>query len=319
MVPRGTLRTHLRTVLGPIVLKLEGRWEHLGSPVWSAVRTLEHRVAALEAAATRLSDGIQRQDEVAAVAPLLLDAAATQHAGLRAAARRDHEVWDAIRRGERRLGEIEQRLEVARREVLFELRYGRDDGWRPAPLVEHKILDQEKVESMRGALRLNVGSGSLAVEGYVNVDGRAINGVDVVAEVGDLPFDDGTVEEVRSAHVLEHFPKEELRRRVLPHWVAKLRPGGTFRAIVPDAVSMMDAWSEGTLTFEDLREVTFGGQDYEGDFHFTMFSVDSLTALLEGAGLVDVRVVEAGRRNGLCLEMELVAFAPEGGRHAKLA
>jgi predicted SAM-dependent methyltransferase len=83
--------------------------------------------------------------------------------------------------------------------------------------VEPKVLDEAKVEAMRGRLRLNVGSGSLAVDGYVNVDARAIDGVDVVADVADLPFDDGSVEEVRSSHVLEHFPEEELRRRVLPH------------------------------------------------------------------------------------------------------
>jgi len=309
MVLRTTLRRLLHVVLARV-------GEPLQRPLWGSIRILEHRADALESAATRLTRAIERADEEAgsAAAPLLLDAVATQHAGLRAATRRDREVWATIEGEQRRLTELAQRLEVVRREVLFELRYGRTErtGDQPAA-VQAMVLNEAKVAAMGQALRLNVGSGTLAVEGYLNVDARAIDGVDVVAEVGDLPFDDGSVLEVRSAHVLEHFPEEELRRRVLPHWVAKLQPGGVVRSVVPDALSMMRAWSEGALPFADLREVTFGAQDYEGDFHFTMFSAESLAALLAEAGLVEVEVVEEGRRNGLCLEMELVARKPEGG------
>lgn len=320
-MPRGPGTRLLRVALRPLVSRLDRRWAGPVDPLRESVRRLEHRADALERSTTALFDHARRADEGAGAdaAPLLLDAVATQHAALRVAARRDNDVWEAIRRSEHHLAEVQQRIEVVRREVLFELMYGRKGPTeRGAPAeagavtIESKVLDEAKVESMRNALRLNVGSGSLAVDGYVNVDVRAIEGVDVVADVGDIPFDDGSVEEVRSAHVLEHFPEEELRRRVLPHWVAKLRPGGTLRAIVPDAVSMMQAWAEKELTFEDLREVTFGAQDYEGNFHFTMFSVDSLTGLLEEAGLAEVEVVRAGARNGMCLEMELVARRPEG-------
>ena len=314
-MPGRPSRRLLRAALLPLVSRLDRRWAAPFGPVWESVRRLEHRADALEASTTILFDHARRQDEGAGAeaAPLLLDAVATQHAALRAAARRDNDVWEAIRRSEKELAEVQHRLEVVRREVLFEMRYGsKSETGLPDPVVEPKVLDEAKVESMRGALRLNVGSGSLAVEGYVNVDGRAIEGVDVVAEVGNIPFDDGSVEEVRSSHVLEHFPEEELRRRVLPHWVAKLRPGGTLRAIVPDAVSMMRAWAADTLTFEDLREVTFGAQDYDGNFHFTMFSIESLTALLQEAGLVEIEVLRAGARNGRCLEMEIVARKPEG-------
>ena len=61
---------------------------------------------------------------------------------------------------------------------------------------------------------------------YVNIDMRELPGVDVVAPIDQLPFDDGTVAEIHSAHVLEHFPQEDLQRRLLPYWRDKLRPGG---------------------------------------------------------------------------------------------
>jgi hypothetical protein len=53
--------------------------------------------------------------------------------------------------------------------------------------------------------------------------------------------------------------------------------------------------------------VTFGGQEYEGDFHFTMFTPSSLTTLVTRAGFADVTVVDRARPNGDCLEFELVA------------
>ena len=45
---------------------------------------------------------------------------------------------------------------------------------------------------------------------------RDLPGVDVVAKAGDLPFEPGSVDEIYSAHLLEHFPQEAMRRRLLP-------------------------------------------------------------------------------------------------------
>ena len=81
-------------------------------------------------------------------------------------------------------------------------------------------------------------------------------------------------------------------------------------AVVPDAESMIHGFASGDFAWEDLRLVSFGGQEYSGDFHFTMFSPADLTAALTSAGLVDVKITEAGRRNGACLEMEAVAYKP---------
>ena len=49
----------------------------------------------------------------------------------------------------------------------------------------------------------------------------------------------GTLRELRSSHLLEHFPQEELRRRLLPYWFSLLAPGGRFTAIVPDGEAMV--------------------------------------------------------------------------------
>jgi hypothetical protein len=73
---------------------------------------------------------------------------------------------------------------------------------------------------------------------------------------------------------------------------------------------MIGQYRDGTISFENLREVVYGGQEYEGDFHHTAFTPESLSALLVKAGFGDVELIERGRENGECLEFELTARRP---------
>ena len=160
---------------------------------------------------------------------------------------------------------------------------------------------------MQGNLRLNVGAGHIVRNEYLNVDSRELPGIDIVADVRELPFDEEEVAEIYSAHLLEHFPLEELRRVVLPRWASLLEDGGKLVAVVPDVETMVAECAAGRMPFEDFVLVMYGGQEYEGDFHYSGFSEETLTHLMEEAGLEDVKVIEEGRRNGLCYEMEIEA------------
>jgi hypothetical protein len=118
------------------------------------------------------------------------------------------------------------------------------------------------------------------------------------------------VDEIYSAHLVEHFPQEEMRRRLLPHWCRMLKPGGRLRAVTPDGEAMLAGLAQGSLAFEDFRDVLFGAQDYEGDFHYNLFTPDSLSRMVEDAGCIAVEVPVRGRRNDRCFEFELVAQTP---------
>jgi hypothetical protein len=209
---------------------------------------------------------------------------------------------------------IWERIEFVRREILFEMRYGTSQARGPGVRshAEPRIVSTEKVEDARaaGTIRLNLGCGHIPLPGYVNVDLRELPGVDIVAEAGNLPFGPRSVDEIYSAHLLEHFPQEEMRRRLLPYWCALLRPNGVLRAVTPDAAAMLSAAGAGKYHFEDFREVVFGGQDYEGDFHYNLFTPDSLGALLAEVGFSGIEVSVAGRRNGKCFEFEIIARNP---------
>jgi hypothetical protein len=73
---------------------------------------------------------------------------------------------------------------------------------------------------------------------------------------------------------------------------------------------MIDQYKAGEISFENLRQVTYGGQEYEGDFHFTAFTPDSLRDLLIATGFDRVELLERARPNGDCLEFELLAHRP---------
>ncbi|HXQ19025.1 MAG TPA: hypothetical protein VN781_05300 [Acidimicrobiales bacterium] len=272
MHPKALVKSALRPVLGPLV------------------RRLDHR--ARVAVAPEL-DEIRRQLDYAI--PAILTRISSQAASERGYVRS--------------FGDLNQRIEFVRRELLFELRY-RHPSAEAAPAAQKRVVHPEKLAAMGDRVRVNLGAGHLAKPEYLNVDSRELDGIDVVADVSDLPFEGGSLYEVYSAHVLEHFALEELRKVLLPYWVSLLAPGGSFVAVVPDMEAMIAECAAGRMPFEDFREVAYGAQEYEGDFHFNGFSPESLTGLLVEAGLTAVRVREAGRRNGLCYELEIEGTRP---------
>jgi glycosyltransferase involved in cell wall biosynthesis/predicted SAM-dependent methyltransferase len=219
----------------------------------------------------------------------------------------------AIRTLDERIASLAKRMEFVRSELFFEMEAR---GMLQAPTFETStapvVVNLSKIDAFRrkGGIRLNLGCGHLPLDGYINCDKRALPSVDVIAAVDKLPFERGEVVEIFSAHLLEHFPHERLRRALLPYWKTLLIPGGIFRAVVPDMQAMLEAYAVGNMTFADLRTVTFGGQEYEGDYHFDMFSRAMIRDLLCEVGFVDIMLPVTGRRNGLCYEMEVEARLP---------
>ena len=183
------------------------------------------------------------------------------------------------------------------------------DGPRRAT-QEPRVIALDKLAAARavGDLRLNLGCGHIPLPGYLNVDRRELPGVDIVAEIDNLPFEAGSVSEIHSAHLVEHFPLEAFRRRVLPYWHGLLKPGGVLRAVTPDAAAMIFASAQGTYPFDEFREVVFGAQDYDGDYHYNLFTPDTLRNLLAETGFSDIEVPASGRRNGKCYEFEIVGI-----------
>ncbi|MCA1691774.1 MAG: glycosyltransferase, partial [Actinobacteria bacterium] len=163
-----------------------------------------------------------------------------------------------------------------------------------ADLPEPVVVDPERLQALLDSgrpVRLNLGCGEKPLPGHVNIDARPLPDVDVVADARRLPFSPGSVDEVVSHHLVEHFRAHHLRSVVLPYWWELLRPGGRVKIVCPNWSAMIELEAKGEISIADLAQVTFGMQDYQGDDHFAMYSPETLSDLLREAGFNSVDTV----------------------------
>lgn len=286
-------------VLGRLLRVLQAMWR---GPVNAArLDQIEGRTAllsgALDSVLDNITDVVSREREMDADRDNLVGQPGRATAWLDV----ERKVEDLGRSVE----SLRERVEVVRAEVLLELRYRHHTESEPAEPAQAKV--KIDLSASTEPLRVNLGCGHAPLPGYVNVDDRDLPGVDVVANPYALPFEAGTVLEFFSSHFLEHFPLEEFRRQLLPVLRAKLAPGGTLRAVLCDVDAMMRAYTAGNRSYDDLREVIYGGQTYDRDFRYNVFTPASITELLTAGGFSAVKVIEAARVNGKSLEFEIEA------------
>ena len=169
-------------------------------------------------------------------------------------------------------------------------------------------------------IKLNLGCGETYLAGYLNVDNRLGPGVDLICDVfNKLPFEDNSVESILAAHILEHVSHSK-SKIVLEEWYRVLKPGGNIRIRVPNLtylglkVALKNLFN---LRKDEEIRIIYGGQDYEGNAHFSGFSKNQLISILKEVGFVDFRSPEHEHTNtnflkstGYGLELEIVAKKP---------
>ena len=114
--------------------------------------------------------------------------------------------------------------------------------------------------------------------------------VDRYATVDALPFEAGTVDEIRSVQVLEHLETKKVPM-VLSHWWALLKPGGVCHVDVPDfeetARQLLGQKDEAAKDW--YYRLIYGSQKNAYAFHRSGFSPARLERLLREAGFREVR------------------------------
>jgi hypothetical protein len=151
-------------------------------------------------------------------------------------------------------------------------------------------------------LRLNLGSGSVPLEGYENLDGKYGD------SIYPLNVEDGSCGEIRASHVLEHFSHHEVMD-ILRHWVSKLAPGGLLKIAVPDMEKIARAYLEGEAI--NVQGYIYGGQVDERDFHKCGFDAEVLLEMLLDAGLERVHDwSSSGDCAALPISLNLAGYRP---------
>lgn len=88
--------------------------------------------------------------------------------------------------------------------------------------------------------KLHLGCGEVYLEGYVNIDFppsehtvQRRSRVDQYADITELVYQPGSIDEIRLHHVFEHFPRS-VALRLLIDWYLWLRVGGKLLIETPD-------------------------------------------------------------------------------------
>lgn len=138
-------------------------------------------------------------------------------------------------------------------------------------------------------IKLNLGCRTKPLPTYINVDIDPNNEyADVIDNAFELKqFEDESCDLIESSHMYEHISYQE-SEKALKVWFQKLKRGGIVRLSVPD-LSKNAALLLLTGNKNLVKNMLFGSQKDEWDFHKNGHTKESLTKDLESAGFVNVR------------------------------
>jgi predicted SAM-dependent methyltransferase len=102
-------------------------------------------------------------------------------------------------------------------------------------------------------LRLNLGCGKFHLKGFINIDQSEKVKPDLLGDVLNLPYEEGSIEEIYAGHLLEHFAYLD-GKRALNYWYSLLKPGGTIGVCVPNYDCIVDQFIK-EPTADKLREL----------------------------------------------------------------
>lgn len=129
-----------------------------------------------------------------------------------------------------------------------------------------------------GLIRLNIGAGDTVIPGFTAIDRK------LGTEAFPLAYDDGSVEEIRCVHMLEHLSFAEVLK-ALEEWRRVLRVGGRLRISVPDVRKVAFLTQSDPLWAYYLM----GGQTDSDDFHKSAWDSDRLRGYMAQFGFDGIR------------------------------
>ena len=141
-----------------------------------------------------------------------------------------------------------------------------------------------------GRVLIHLGGGIKNDPSWINVDLLPLPHIHYLQDVTDLSnFRNNYADLIYSSHVLEHISHRKLIT-VLKGWHRVLKTDGILRLAVPDFDKIIEIYVNENKNMKTIMEPLMGGQDYQYNFHYSMFNKDYLSNLLKEAGFKDIRV-----------------------------
>lgn len=140
-------------------------------------------------------------------------------------------------------------------------------------------------------IKLDVGVGDAPAPGYFHADIQYAPGVDIICDARKIPLADNSVIELRSAHLIEHFPKEEIPD-LLKEWYRLVKPNGIIRILVPNFMKVCSQITNKEIPLELGLLWIYGGHRDQYDIHHWGYTFEILKYFLSNAGFLDIIQVE---------------------------
>jgi SAM-dependent methyltransferase len=145
-----------------------------------------------------------------------------------------------------------------------------------------------------GKVLVHIGCGELNDARYVNLDARSMPHVHHVTQSLDLEdFPQDSIDLIYACHVLEHVSHRQLPS-TLSNWFSRLKHGGILRLSVPDFDVIVEIYQDQGENINAIKLPLFGGQEYDFNYHNSVFNHGYLHDLLKDCGFAAVRVWEPG-------------------------
>lgn len=138
---------------------------------------------------------------------------------------------------------------------------------------------------------LNLGCGERTFEEYpegykcINLDNRTtLKDIDIICDVKDLStFSNDEFDYILASDIIEHFPLQHTVS-ILTDWKRVLKSDGILEIRTPN----LHYWCKHYVENHNAEFVShhlFGGQEYDGNFHYVCFDNQWLTAICKNIGL----------------------------------
>jgi len=163
-----------------------------------------------------------------------------------------------------------------------------DAGW-----MWEVVPDDEVAEGR--PIRLHLGCGQTRLEGFINID-LVGSEADRLMDATRLEFADGSIDEIYSSHLVEHFAYGKFLK-ALANWHRVLRPGGLLTIRCPNIERVLKNWLnadyEKRFGKGNLGVSAILGHQDRGlrNIHRNVFTPRRLREIVSGAGF---EVTECG-------------------------
>lgn len=130
-------------------------------------------------------------------------------------------------------------------------------------------------------LSLNAGCGEIILDDMINLDIRQLPGVDIVADIRNLPFKNCAFNRVFCSDAIEHIGHREYFA-TLEELCRVCNRTLLLKTLALD--KLVERYYQGEIGFGALQLLLYGGQDYPENYHHCVMPSNEITKWIESRG-----------------------------------